>query len=137
MNKTWLLMLCIALAGCVNKPQNTPKSVVTPPPAQPVVIEPQPAVAHTVSSAPTLIANDACVKQLTALKTYDPKSYKRYSGEMHVLTRKTSQYLSVKEDLNPQIDGLVASAYDSRMKTLCYRIQSTLGQSMINQANQF
>lgn len=136
MNKTWLLMLCIALAGCVNKPQNTPKSVVTPPPAQPVVVEPQPAVAQTVSSVPTLTANDTCVKQLTALKTYNPKSYKRYSGEMQVLTRKTSQYLSVKENLNPQIDDLVTGAYDSRMKSLCYRIQSTLGQSMINQANQ-
>ena len=135
MNKTWLLTLCIALAGCVNKPQNTPKSVVTPPPVQPVVMEPQPAVAQTNSSNPTLIANDSCVKQLAALKTYNPKSYKRYSGEMQVLTRKTSQYLSVKEGLNPQIDDLVTGAYDSRMKLLCYRIETTLGQSMISQMN--
>ncbi|MGU3524750.1 hypothetical protein ACLBW2_16790 [Enterobacteriaceae bacterium C23F] len=133
MNKTWLLMLCIALAGCANQPQNTPKSAVTPPP---VVMEPQPVAAQTVSNKPTLTANDACVKELTALKTYNPKSYKRYSGEMQVLTRKTSQYLSVKKDVNPQIEDLVTSAYDSRMKSLCYRIQSTLGQSMINQANQ-
>ncbi|SNY65811.1 hypothetical protein [Enterobacter sp. CC120223-11] len=136
MNKTWLLMLCIALAGCANQPQNTPKSVVTPPPAQPVVVEPQPAAAQTVSNEPTLTANDACVKQLTALKTYNPKSYKRYSGEMQVLTRKTSRYLAVKEDVNPQIEDLVTGAYDSHMKSLCYRIQSTLGQTMINQANQ-
>ena len=136
MNKTWLPMLCIALAGCASQPQNTPKSAVTPSPAQPVVMEPQPAAAHTVSNGPTLAATDACVKQLTALKTYNPKSYKRYSGEMQVLTRKTSRYLAVKEDVNPQIEDLVTGAYDSRMKSLCYRIQSTLGQSMINQANQ-
>ncbi|MGU3414633.1 hypothetical protein ACLBW0_13370 [Enterobacteriaceae bacterium C34A] len=133
MNKTWLLMLCIALAGCANQPQNTSKSVVTPPP---VVMEPQPVAAPTVSNKPTLTTNDACVKELTALKTYNPKSYKRYSGEMQVLTRKTSRYLAVKENVNPQIEDLVTGAYDSRMKSLCYRIQSTLGQTMINQANQ-
>lgn len=40
MKKTWLLMVCIVLAGCVNKQQNAPKSLVTPA-AEPVVQQPQ------------------------------------------------------------------------------------------------
>lgn len=137
MRKTWFLMLCIVLAGCAAKPQHSAQPVATPAPVQPLVTpEPQP-VAATSNDRPAsdLTANKTCVKSLTTLQAYSPKTASRYTQEMRQLTRKTSQFLSVKEDLATQSNELVLDAYRSRMNTLCYRIETTLGQAMIAQAN--
>ncbi|WP_313082920.1 hypothetical protein [Atlantibacter sp.] len=134
MKKTGLLIFSLMLAGCASTQQTAPKSLVTPAPVQADVIEPQPPAVTT--NGTSLTANETCTKSLAALQTYNPRSWDKYSREMSELTSKTSQFLSVKEDLNPQTNQLVMSVYASRTATLCYRIESALGQAMIEQAAQ-
>jgi hypothetical protein len=136
MKKAWLLMVCIALAGCVNKPQSAPKSLVTPAQAPaPVTQQAQVVTNDNTIKSGALTANETCVKSLRALQTYSPKSWNKYSVAMDELNSKNSLFLSVKNDLNPQLNDLVINAYVSKMKTLCYRIESTLGQAMIAQVD--
>jgi len=52
---------------------------------------------------------------------------------MAVLNSINSQFAAVRDDLSPQLKDLVTNAYDSKMKSLCYRIETTLGQAMISQ----
>ncbi|WP_312981702.1 hypothetical protein [Atlantibacter sp.] len=132
MKKTGLLIFSLMLAGCATTTQTAPKSLVTPAPIQTDIIEPQPSPAP--ENGTNLTANETCTKSLAALQTYNPRSWNKYSQEMSELTSKTSQFLSVKEDLNPQTNQLVMNVYASRTATLCYRIESALGQAMIEQA---
>ncbi|HEX4503154.1 MAG TPA: hypothetical protein VH187_18630 [Scandinavium sp.] len=132
MKKTGFLMLCFVLAGCANKSQTAHQSLVTPLPTP--APAPQEQVV-TTKKTNALMGNETCIKSLSALQTYNARSWNQYSSEMRELTGKTSQFLSVKADLNPDINDLVMSVYESRMKTLCYKIESTLGQSMIEQAS--
>ena len=132
MKKAWLLMVCISLAGCVNKQQNAPKSLVTP---APVAQQPQALTNEDTVKSSALTANETCVRSLNALQAYSPKTWEKYSIAMADLNKKNSLFLSVKNDLNPQLNDLVVNAYESKMKTLCYRIESTLGQSMIAQVD--
>lgn len=134
MKKAWLLMVCIALAGCVNKQQSAPKSLVTPA-AAPVAQETQAVASNDTVKSSSLTANETCVRSLNALRAYSPKTWEKYSIAMADLNKKNSLFLSVKNDLNPDLNDLVVSAYESKMKTLCYRIESTLGQSMIAQVD--
>ena len=131
MKKMLLLTLCVVLAGCVNKSQTKPASLVTP--AQPVAAAPQPAPRAEPDNS-GLMAQETCRKELEALRAYGPRTYNKYAGEMATLTAKTSKFLSVKEDLNPRINDLVMSAYQSRMQTLCYKIEASLGQMLVDQA---
>lgn len=136
MKKTVFLMICVALAGCASKTQNAPKSLVTPtaPPAP--VAQPAPVMTNTnTNSTNNLTANENCIRGLNALRAYNPKSWDKYSAAMTELNRKNSLFISVKDDLNPQLNDLVMNAYASRMKTLCYRIESTLGQAMVSQVD--
>lgn len=135
MKKMLLVTLCVVLAGCVNKSQK-PTSLVTPAPAQPAAIAPQPPAppARTEPDNNGLMAQETCRKELEALRAYGPRTYNRYAGEMATLTAKTSKFLSVKEDLNPRINDIVMSAYQSRMQTLCYKIETSLGQMLVDQA---
>lgn len=107
-------------AGCAAKPQSRAQPLTTQAPVQPAV---------------PLTANQTCVKSLATLKAYNAKSASKYNLEMGKLTRKTSQFISVKENLVPDANNLVMDAYHSRMDTLCYRIETTLGQAMIAQAS--
>jgi len=134
MKNTWLLMVCIVLTACVNKQQNAPKSLVTPV-AEPVVQQPQATANEDRMKSSSLTANETCIRSLNALRSYSPKNWDKYSGAMAELNKKNSLFLSVKEDLNPQLNDLVINAYESRMKTLCYRIESALGQAMIAQVD--
>lgn len=127
-------MLCLVLAGCVNKSHTGQKSLVTPLPTQ--TAAPQATQPAAVENTTSLNANETCSKELSALQTYNPRSWNKYNSEMSELISKTSQFLSVRDDLNPKINELVMSVYDSRMKTLCYKIESTLGQAMVEQASQ-
>ncbi len=127
-------MLCLVLAGCVNKSQTGQKSLVTPLPSQ--TATPQVAQPAAVENTTSLNANETCSKELSALQAYNPRSWNKYNSEMSELISKTSQFLSVRDDLNPKINELVMSVYDSRMKTLCYKIESSLGQAMVEQASQ-
>lgn len=126
MKKTWLMMLCLSLAGCAGKSENAPVSLVTPQQTAPVKAEPR---AET-----SLTANETCVKELAALRIYNRKAWNRNSDEMKTLTGQTSLFISVKEGVDPGISNIVANTYSSRMQTLCYRIQSTLGQAMVSQS---
>ena len=137
MRNMWLLMLSIVLAGCTAKSQPPAQPFTTLTPVQPVVIPAaQPVTATSQKpSAPVLTANQTCTKSLTTLKIYSAKSASKYTLEMRQLTRKTSQFISVKENLASDTNSLVMDAYRSRMNTLCYRIETTLGQAMIAQAN--
>lgn len=135
MKKAWLLMMFIALAGCANKSQREPKSLVTPA-ATPASVAQQPAVSTDKNASTSrLTANETCVRSLAALRTYSPKNWNKYSEAMAELNRKNSLFISVRDDLNPQLEDLVLNAYDSKMKTLCYRIESTLGQAMVSQVD--
>lgn len=138
MNKLWLTVLCLALAGCASKSPLAPVSLVTPPspPAIATDVQPEQPANNESQAKPRLATEATCANELAALKSYSPKSWNKYSAEMRQLTRKSSQFASVKEKISPQINELVLNSYDSRMKTLCYRIESTLGQIMISQATQ-
>lgn len=132
MKNIGLLIFSLMLAGCATTHQTAPKSLVTPAPVQAEVVEPQPSAVPEKGTS--LTANETCTKSLAALQTYNSRSWNKYSREMSELTSKTSQFLSVKEDLNPQTNQLVMNVYASRMATLCYRIESALGQAMLEQA---
>lgn len=137
MKKTGLFLFCLMLAGCANTSQTPPESLVTPSPAQANTVEPQqisPQMNDVSTGSKSLTANETCAKELAALQTYNPRSWDRYSQEMAELTSKSSQFLSVRQDLNPRISQLVMDVYDSRMQTLCYKIEGALGQAMIEQA---
>lgn len=133
MKKIWFLMICVALAGCANKKDSAPKSLVTPAPA-PVAQQPVATNQNSAENSP-LTANQTCMRGLDALRTYSPKNWDKYSAAMNELNRKNSQFMSVQGDLTPQLNDLVVNAYTSRIKTLCYRIETTLGQAMVSQVD--
>ncbi len=140
MKKTGFLCFILALTGCVNASHKAPESLVTPSPSAAEMntseqqkTAPQPDAIE--SSTSSLMANSTCLKELAALQTYSPRNWNKYSEEMSALTGKTSQFLSVKQDLNPRINQLVMNVYQARMQTLCYKIESALGQAMIDQAS--
>ncbi|WP_312319316.1 hypothetical protein [Atlantibacter hermannii] len=136
MNKPLFLITCILLAGCASKP---PASQVKPlAPATPqVAAQPQtPPTAAPPSSAASDNADTVaiCRKELEALKLYGPNTYSRYAAEMDALTGKTAKYLSIKEGLTPELNSVVTTMYQSKVKTLCFRIHTSLGKLIIEQA---
>ncbi|ALB64020.1 hypothetical protein AFK62_16590 [Cronobacter condimenti 1330] len=138
MNKSLLFMTCVLLAGCASQP---PKSQVTPlaPAPAPVAAQSQP-VQPAPESKPFAAASEStnsmatCRKELDALKHYGPKTYSRYAAEMDALTARSGKYLSIKDGLTPELNDIVITMYQSQIKTLCFRIQSSLGKLIIEQA---
>ncbi|EOC1302889.1 hypothetical protein QMW88_07245 [Cronobacter dublinensis] len=137
MNKSLLFMTCVLLAGCASQP---PKSQVTPlapasaPVAQPQPVQPAPESKPFAAASESTNSMATCRKELDALKHYGPKTYSRYAAEMDALTAKTGKYLSIKEGLTPELNDIVITMYQSQIKTLCFRIQSSLGKLIIEQA---
>ncbi|MDI6466990.1 hypothetical protein P2G56_07355 [Cronobacter malonaticus] len=75
-----------------------------------------------------------CQKELEALKHYGPKTYSRYAAEMDALSAKTGKYMALKDGMTPELNDIVITMYQSQIKTLCFRIQSSLGKLIIEQA---
>lgn len=75
-----------------------------------------------------------CRKELDALKHYGPKTYSRYAAEMDALSARSGKYLALKDGMTPELNDIVITMYQSQIKTLCFRIQSSLGKLIIEQA---
>nr|WP_254889563.1 hypothetical protein [Cronobacter sakazakii] len=53
---------------------------------------------------------------------------------MDALSAKTGKYLALKDGMTPELNDIVITMYQSQIKTLCFRIQSSLGKLIIEQA---
>ncbi|EGT4309441.1 hypothetical protein QMS90_15275 [Cronobacter sakazakii] len=138
MNKSLLFMTCVLLAGCASQPPKNQVTPLTPAPA-PVAAQTPPAPQQPERqpfSAASESANSmaTCRKELDALKHYGPKTYSRYAAEMDALSAKTGKYLALKDGMTPELNDIVITMYQSQIKTLCFRIQSSLGKLIIEQA---
>ncbi|EMA8650365.1 hypothetical protein [Cronobacter sakazakii] len=138
MNKSLLFMTCVLLAGCASQPPKSQVTPLTPAPA-PVAAQTPPAPQQS-ESQPFSAASEStnsmatCRKELDALKHYGPKTYSRYAAEMDALSAKTGKYLALKDGMTPELNDIVITMYQSQIKTLCFRIQSSLGKLIIEQA---
>ncbi|ELY2766092.1 hypothetical protein ACT474_001532 [Cronobacter malonaticus] len=137
MNKSLLFMTCVLLAGCASQPPKSQVTPLTPAPApvaasQPAQQAPESKPFAAAAESPNSMAT--CQKELEALKHYGPKTYSRYAAEMDALSAKTGKYLALKDGMTPELNDIVITMYQSQIKTLCFRIQSSLGKLIIEQA---
>nr|WP_253206596.1 hypothetical protein [Cronobacter sakazakii] len=127
----------VLLAGCASQPPKSQVTPLAPAPAPVAATQPAPQQPESKSFAAASESTNSmatCRKELDALKHYGPKTYSRYAAEMDALSAKTGKYLALKDGMTPELNDIVITMYQSQIKTLCFRIQSSLGKLIIEQA---
>lgn len=101
-----------------------------------------PVISHTVAAA-TSIDHDSssssrltqCNRDLESLHTVDIGQYKRYLSEYESLMKSSAGFMTVKDDVSPEVAELARPKFQFALVNLCYRIKGALAQTLINQAN--
>lgn len=75
-----------------------------------------------------------CNRDLESLHTVSPSTYLSYRGEYDRLMKSSAGFVTVKDDVSPEVAELARPRFQYALVSLCYRIKDALAQSLINQA---
>lgn len=76
-----------------------------------------------------------CNRDLESLRTVSPSAYHRYQTEYDGLMKSSADFVTVKDDVSPEVAELARPRFQYALVSLCYRIKDALAQSLINQAS--
>lgn len=84
------------------------------------------------------IKNDSAINQcnrdLESLRTVNATEYRRYLSEYDGLMKSSADFLTVKDDVSPEVAELARPRFQFALVNLCYRIKDTLARTFIRQA---
>lgn len=75
-----------------------------------------------------------CNRDLESLRTVSMTEYKRYQSEYDALIKSSTSFMTVKDDVSPEVAELARPKFQFALVNLCYRIKDALAQTLINQA---
>lgn len=75
-----------------------------------------------------------CNRDLESLRTVSPSEYRRYAAEYDALLKSSAGFMTVKDDVSPEVAALARPKFQFALVNLCYRIKDALAQTLINQA---
>ncbi|MBM7016675.1 hypothetical protein JTL32_20210 [Enterobacter cloacae] len=64
----------------------------------------------------------------------DAGQYHRFQTEYDALVKHSENFLTVKDDVSPEVAALVRPRFQFALVNLCYRIKDALAQTLIRQA---
>lgn len=75
-----------------------------------------------------------CNRDLESLRTVSMTEYRRYTAEYDALMKSSAGFMTVKDDVSPEVAELARPKFQFALVNLCYRIKDALAQTLINQA---
>ena len=75
-----------------------------------------------------------CNRDLESLRTVSATQYQRYLSEYDHLMKSSADFMTVKDDVSPEVADLARPKFQFALVNLCYRIKDTLAQTLIHQA---
>lgn len=75
-----------------------------------------------------------CKRDLESLRTVSQTEYRRYTAEYDALLKSSAGFMSVKDDVSPEVAALARPKFQFALVNLCYRIKDALVRTLINQA---
>lgn len=75
-----------------------------------------------------------CNRDLESLHTVNKREYDHYQIEYDNLMKNSASFLTVKDDVSPEVAALARPRFQFALVNLCYRIKDALAQTLINQA---
>ncbi|ELY5941249.1 hypothetical protein SNN83_004411 [Cronobacter malonaticus] len=75
-----------------------------------------------------------CNRDLESLRTVDAGQYRQYQSQYDSLMKTSAGFLSVKDDVSPEVAALARPRFQFALVNLCYRIKDALAQTLIRQA---
>lgn len=75
-----------------------------------------------------------CLRDLESLRTVNASQYRLYQVEYDALIKSSTDFLTVKEDISPEVAAMARPRFQFALVNLCYRIKDSLAQTFINQA---
>lgn len=75
-----------------------------------------------------------CNRDLESMRTVDIKQYMHYQREYDELMKSSASFLTVKDDVSPEIASLARPRFQFALVNLCYRIKDALARTFIKQA---
>lgn len=75
-----------------------------------------------------------CKRDLESMRTVNSKEYQRYVSQFDDLMKTSAGFLTVKDDVSPEVAELARPRFQFALVNLCYRIKDALAQTLINQA---
>ena len=115
----------LLMTGCTN-PQPGKPGAPSPSPVQQTVRE----KAGTQAVSPL----EQCNRDLESLRMVNATEYRRYLSEYDGLMKTSADFLTVKDDVSPEVAELARPRFQFALVNLCYRIKDTLARTFIRQA---
>lgn len=75
-----------------------------------------------------------CNRDLESLRTVDAGQYRRLQTQYDTLMKSSESFLTVKDDVSPEVAALARPRFQFALVNLCYRIKDALAQTLIRQA---
>ncbi|WP_270655275.1 hypothetical protein [Enterobacter bugandensis] len=75
-----------------------------------------------------------CNRDLESLRTISITEYNNYMNEYDSLMKSSAGFLSIKDDVSPEVAELARPKFQFALANLCYRIKDSLAQTLIRQA---
>lgn len=75
-----------------------------------------------------------CNRDLESLRTVSMTEYRRYQSEYDALMKSSAGFMTVRDDVSPEVAELARPKFQFALVNLCYRIKDALAQTLINQA---
>ncbi|MBK0469653.1 hypothetical protein [Klebsiella aerogenes] len=75
-----------------------------------------------------------CNRDLESLRTVSQTEYRRYAAEYDALLKSSASFMTVKDDVSPEVAALARPKFQFALVNLCYRIKDALARTLINQA---
>lgn len=131
-------IFCLLLTGCVQPPLNKEADATHLGENTNVsseIMPNKPQAKETSSNLRMPISHlMQCNRDLESLHTVNQTAYRLYQKEYDELMNSSANFLSVKDDVSPEVAELARPRFQFALVNLCYRIKDALAQTLINQA---
>ncbi|WP_312055636.1 hypothetical protein [Pantoea brenneri] len=122
------MVMMTSIAGCSARENVALKSQPTP---EREKVSPE-SVTNEVRSSLSPLAQ--CNRDLESLRTVNMTEYRKYLAQYDGLMKSSAGFMSVKDDVSPEVAELARPRFQYALVNLCYRIKGALAQTLINQA---
>lgn len=126
------IFICLLLGGCsLNHDTQSPSKIEISNDGRNVTsIKNQPQITESETSSHLT----QCNRDLESLRTVSQTEYRRYAAEYDALLKSSAGFMTVKDDVSPEVAALARPKFQFALVNLCYRIKDALAQTLINQA---
>ena len=132
----FFLIFCFLTSGCAIQSEN-PDEIQGP---KKVIIKRDNQTDVSSEKHQLIVSNNhvshltQCNRDLESLRTVSLTEYRRYLAEYDGLMKSSADFMTVKDDVSPEVADLARPKFQFALVNLCYRIKDALAQTLINQA---